>query len=173
MAKVNIKRKEVWKKIPNFEGYEISNYGQVRSYWKRSKTGRNKCEVDFLSTPKLMKQRLSSDGYFQISLAGRKTRKVHSLLLLAFKCKKNNNLEARHLDGNKENNTLKNLKWGTHIENMHDLCIHGTHKRKLSNKQVHQIRININKTTQQILSDLYGVSRTHIGNIQNNKRRAK
>jgi hypothetical protein len=34
--------------------------------------------------------------------------------------------EARHLDGNRMNDTLGNLDWGTHAENEHDKVLHGT-----------------------------------------------
>ena len=55
--------------------------------------------------------------------------------------------ECRHLDGNKTNNRITNLAWGTGVENQHDRILHGTmmqgeehHRAKLTNDDVLEIR---------------------------------
>lgn len=54
-------------------------------------------------------------------------RRVHQLVLETFVGPRPKGMECRHLDGNKHNNHLKNLKWGTRSENQHDAVKHGTH----------------------------------------------
>ena len=49
----------------------------------------------------------------------------HAMLLEAFVCKRPKGLECMHLNGNKLDNNIKNLKWGTHQENMSMAVKHG------------------------------------------------
>jgi len=47
-------------------------------------------------------------------------------------------MEARHLNGDHEDNTLKNLKWGTYSRNIRDVMYHGG--RKVSEQDIREIR---------------------------------
>ena len=173
MAKVNIKRKEVWKKIPNFEGYEISNYGQVRSYWKRIKGGKNgQIVIDYNTKPKHLKQQNNKKGYLRVCLKSKKVILVHKLILDTFVGKKpTNKHEARHLDGDNQNNVLWNLKWGTYKENTEDKLKHGgfSHLLKLNKQEVLKIRENKENLNQYELAKKYNVSQPLISAIQNYK----
>lgn len=90
------------------------------------------------------------DGYFRacLSVAGEKIRKgVHQLVAMAFlPSPMPGQNEVRHLDGNKQNNHLSNLAWGTRAENAHDMARHGTVKGSrnpraiLNEEHVQQIR---------------------------------
>ncbi len=51
---------------------------------------------------------------------------LHRLLLTTFVEKRPEGMESRHLDGNKLNNNLSNLRWGTRLENGKDRVTHGT-----------------------------------------------
>lgn len=56
-------------------------------------------------------------------------RKVHTLVLLAFKSDApEGKPEARHLDGDFTHNHVDNLEWGSHAENYEDSVRHGTFK---------------------------------------------
>lgn len=118
---------EEWRPVVGFEGYyEVSSEGRVRS-------------VDrVLSTPtgpqrhrgRLLTQRLHSRGYLQASLSkdGRTSvLLIHRLVLLAFRGE--HAAEARHLNGNKTDNRLVNLAWGSSKENAADRRHHGTQHR--------------------------------------------
>jgi hypothetical protein len=118
---------EIWRRVPDFDEYEVSNQGRMRSWNAR----RTKPEL----LPRPMKLRLTPNGYVTVKLSnpGRTMRiNVHSLVLLAFRGPKPKGLECRHLDGNQTNNNLSNLVYGTHSENMLDKVAHGTHH--LANK---------------------------------------
>jgi hypothetical protein len=67
-------------------------------------------------------------GYLQVRLAGGLTRRVHILVLLAFRGPRPSRAhEGRHFpDCEKTNCRLDNLSWGTKAENMADKNVHGT-----------------------------------------------
>ena len=107
--------KEVWKPLPNFSKYLVSNLGNVRSLYKSEET-----LLKPYKAKKYLKVSLSESGV-------RTTLKVHRLVMLAFVGVVPSGMEVRHLDGNGSNNRLDNLKYGTKKENMSDSLLHGTH----------------------------------------------
>ena len=97
--------KEEFRDIPNFEGYQVSNFGTVISF-KQSKKGR------------LLKPQKDRYGYIYYNLCGKKKMKAHRLVMMAFcPCEDMYTLQVSHLDDNKENNCLSNLCWATAKEN--------------------------------------------------------
>ena len=65
-------------------------------------------------------------GHLYVSLRGEK-KSVHHLVLEAFVGSRPEGMEACHFpDRNPANNTVSNLRWGTHQENIHDQLVHGT-----------------------------------------------
>ena len=96
--------KEEFRDIPNFEGYQVSNFGTVISF-KQTKQG------------KLLKPQKDRYGYIYYGF-GKKKMKAHRLVMMAFcPCENMDNLQVSHLDDNKENNCLSNLCWATAKEN--------------------------------------------------------
>ena len=94
---------ETFKIMEGFENYSVSDHGNV----KNNKTAR------------IMKQTIQH-GYHSVALttgANKFNRKVHILVLNAFL----NNLENKpcvdHIDNDKSNNNISNLRWKTHTEN--------------------------------------------------------
>jgi len=114
---------ELWASIPGYEGfYEASNYGRIRSMTRRVSYGRH---------PNMTYQgrdlKLFMAGAYaavKLSLQGvTRTQYVHHLVLLAFKGSRpptKSRGEIRHLDGDKLNNALSNLTYGTIEENVAD-----------------------------------------------------
>ena len=100
---------EIWKQIDGFDGYQISNFGRIRSY---------KVTYDKYAILSIRKNKF---GYEEICLqqnGKRKTMKIHRLVAMAF-CKKlsDNHNTVNHIDGNKTNNVAQNLEWVTQAEN--------------------------------------------------------
>lgn len=158
-----------WKQHPVYQGYWLSKDGRVGS------TGKSK--VNF----KLLKPFYDKDGYIQrvISFNGKaKTYRLHAIILETFVGPCPSGMECRHIDGNRSNNRLENLCWSTHIENILDKKVHGTWQtgerhgmHKLTRTQVNEIR-NLSKTKSinpYRISKMFGVSRTTIVRIINNK----
>lgn len=94
----------IWKSIDTGSEYEVSDTGLIRKVH-------------------VMAQSKDRDGYFRVSITDSKnkgkSRPVHRLILHAFDPRQNEDeLEVHHIDGNPENNNLKNLMWVTHEENI-------------------------------------------------------
>lgn len=165
---------EIWKSIKEYEGfYEVSNLGRIRSL--------------FGGKAFIMKLSEDKDNYLIIILAkqgNKKTKKVHRLVLETFigECPKG--YQTGHLDGNKQNNILSNLKWITPKENAYHKILHGTtatgfkngaythpekirkgdqvNTSKLTEEQVIFIRKNAKKGNYSYIGRLFGVSHTAI-----------
>lgn len=102
---------EIWKDIEGFNGkYQISNYGNVRSFskWKNGE---------------LLKAGVTTTGYYFVNLVknGRKeivAARVHRLVAIAFIDNPYNLPEVNHIDGNKLNNYVGNLEWVSRESNI-------------------------------------------------------
>ncbi|MGP1351652.1 MAG: NUMOD4 domain-containing protein [Hoylesella marshii] len=108
---------EIWKTIPEFEDYEASNFGRIRSIdRKRPVKNGHTC----IHKGKVIKARKQNGGYLVVWL--RKNGKtyaktVHRLIALTFIPPKSDK-EVNHKDGDKTNNTIANLEWLTKSENI-------------------------------------------------------
>ena len=74
------------------------------------------------SDQKILTPSRKPSGYMQINLftndGRRKKEYVHRLMALTFLDNPNHFPEVNHIDGVRDNNTLSNLEWITHAENM-------------------------------------------------------
>lgn len=68
-------------------------------------------------------------GYKAVHLSAAKKQYVHALVLETFVAPRPTGMQARHLDGNRDNNHIRNLAWGTPTENNADKVRHGTETR--------------------------------------------
>lgn len=110
--------KEIWKDIKKYEGiYQVSDLGRIKSL------ARFGCKKE-----RILKPCKDSGGYLYIRLYNNEKidYRIHRLVLETFVGPCPPGMECRHLDGNKENNVLENLCWGTHSENVCDTINHGT-----------------------------------------------
>lgn len=106
-----------WESIPGFPGYEITRSGRVRSWWSvQTKRGVR------LDRPQELRPHITGRGYtaFSVRVKGSGTRAigVHRLLLTAFRRPPKDGEVGRHLDGDKTNNLLENLRWGSTRDNV-------------------------------------------------------
>ena len=99
---------EIYKDIPNFVGYQVSNMGNIKSY-KQDKGG------------KILKTIVGSRGYPLINLmkGGEMFQlSVHRLVAESFVENSKNLPFVNHIDLNKENNSVENLEWVSGRENV-------------------------------------------------------
>ena len=110
--------------IPGFTRYMVDETGQV-----------------FGMSGGPLKPTVSTSGYLVVSLRrdGKTYRRpVHRLVLMAF-VGPGNGLDCCHANGDKLDNRLSNLRWGTRSENILDQVRHGRHNnaRKTHCKRGH------------------------------------
>lgn len=111
--------KEIWKDIPNFEGYyQVSNLGRVKSMrrWRDNGNG------GYYQKERVMTNVDGGDGYFRVILyknGKKKLKRIHQLVCEAFlghiPCGMNQVID--HINGNKKDNCLENLRIVTQREN--------------------------------------------------------
>lgn len=109
---------EIWKDIPEYEGYyQVSNRGHVRSVTRQKRT-RFDSYFWIKGCPK--RPHTQADGYLQIGLSKDGTKKsylLHRIVACAF-IPGDTSLEVNHKDFNRKNNCVENLEWVTRIENV-------------------------------------------------------
>jgi hypothetical protein len=123
-----------YRDIPEFPGYRVGSDGSVWSCWrwKGGGVGSKRQRVTFMSDRwRLLKQRSRDgvSGYPSVDLwrdGKPHTRTTHILVLTAFVGPPPAGMECLHGDGNRANNRLTNLRWGTHLENVRDQVQQGT-----------------------------------------------
>lgn len=72
----------------------------------------------------------SNAGYLHIALhkdGRQRTHYIHKMVARAFHGECPEGLEVLHKDGNRQDNSKGNLRYGTHAENVQDSVRHGTH----------------------------------------------
>lgn len=108
---------EKWKPVPGYEGlYEVSDRGNVRTTKRQGSAGG------------LLSLNLQKNGYLKVGLynKARKAFSVHRLVLDAFVGPCPDGMLCCHGNGDRTNNNLSNLRWGTRKDNFIDSLIHGT-----------------------------------------------
>ena len=120
--KIIIPNLEIWKDIPEFEGYyQVSNLGNVKSL---SRTILGKNNVPTLLKEKILKFSTSTNGYYQVILnknSNRKIFKVHSLVAICFLNHipdGTHNVVIDHINEIKTDNRVENLRLIRHRENV-------------------------------------------------------
>jgi len=162
---------EIWKPVVGYRGsYAVSNFGRVKSLQRDCKRGGGGYRV---VPEKILKPTLWA-RYWSVQLSARgivERRRVHELVLTAFIGPRPRGKRCCHNDGNRDNNELTNLLWGTHSENEADKQNHGTvangrrnGNSKLTEDEVRQI-LRSNKTQKQIALE-FGCSQAWVSRLQ-------
>lgn len=114
---------EVWREVVGAEGrYEVSNLGRLRSWIAMGPKGRR------LSEPRIIRPGLTRGDYQIAQLRiGDKNRalRLNRVVLLAHVGEPpEDNMQACHRNGDRQDNRLDNLYWGTPAENYADRSRH-------------------------------------------------
>ena len=108
----------VWKDVPGYPGYRVSDAGVVESY----KSG----------TWKPIRRRLVKSGHLGVSLYNNGRRWdtcAHVIVMRSFIGPPGLGQEVRHANGDPAVNRLSNLSFGTRKDNADDRGRHGRHHR--------------------------------------------
>lgn len=124
---------EIWRDIDGFDGYQISNFGRVKSFMRKQ--------------PRILKpQPFHLSGYLCVHIYKGKDRcylSIHSLVAKTFIQNPEGKPMVNHIDGCKLNSHVSNLEWVTASENQQHaydigLAANGEERTdtKLTNEQV-------------------------------------
>jgi hypothetical protein len=125
----------VWLPIKDYPNYEVSITGSVRN----------------INSKRILKPSINRNGYYFLELNKnnqRKIFKVHRLVCLSFIPNLKNKKCVDHVDNNKFNNTISNLRWCDSFENQHNRQLNKNNKSSVkgvrfeNNKWRAQIRFN-------------------------------
>lgn len=107
------------------QGYDVSSFGRVRSWWKRLFLGKG--SLSYLAgPPKILKQSLSTKGYFRAGSAKHNhPLMVHQLVANTFLPNPYNHRDINHRTGLRTDNRVGNLEHVSHEANMHHAYQHG------------------------------------------------
>lgn len=112
----------VWRAIPGFTDYEISDRGEIRSV-QRTKTYRSGRKMSLTGKQKLLRKH-PANGFLMTDLIDdrgkRRTVYPHKMVALVFveNDKPRKKKVVIHLDGNPENNSAANLRWASVSESI-------------------------------------------------------
>lgn len=151
---------EIWKTVPGFEPYEVSDFGRVRrngkirKCWKMPKSGHHS-------------YKLSINGVYRNIQIGR-------LVALTFIGPPPSSAhQACHDDGNVDNNVPGNIYWGTPQQNQDDRRRHGTtidgeknHQAKITAEQAAEIIALKGTATLKEIGAMFGISYAQVWRIQ-------
>jgi hypothetical protein len=151
---------EIWRKIPDYEDYQVSNFGNVRSF-------KNKKHANGLP----MKIQEDRAGYVKIIVwknGKQKTLKLHRIVCELFNgMAPEGKAYVNHIDGNKRNNHYTNLEWISSSENTlhaykNGLKNHSKNKRAVVQKTLKGDIINIYSSVSEsaiaVGGNTYGIS---------------
>lgn len=94
---------EEWRECPQYPTWEFSNHGHVRNSKTKKYYG---------------KGQKASNGYYSIAMTNDLRVKVHRGVMMSFSpIEKPENFVVDHIDGNRGNNNLSNLRWVFQKEN--------------------------------------------------------
>ena len=106
----------MWKKINNYENYEISTDGEVRSLDREVKTQKGSRHYK----GKLLKPNIGTNGYYYVQLSKNsisETKYIHKLVAEAYLTNPDNLSDVDHINKNKLDNSLENLRYLDHYTN--------------------------------------------------------
>lgn len=178
--------KEIWKQIPGFSRYEVSNLGNIRSYAVPGKS------EEIAKSPRLLSQR-TNNLYKTVSIVNdngySKQVKVHKLVMLSFVGKRPNGMVICHKNNDKSDNRLENLEYGTReknyldsaqeyrtypqkndIDSLPDLSI--TVETKLERAEKIRELYDTGKYTQKDIAYMFKISDSGVSRIVNHQRRS-
>lgn len=152
---------EEWRTMPDYEDYQVSNYGRIKSFRR--------------GTAKIRKPALSVQGYLVIRFFHNKEWKeyrISRLVAKSFISNPDNKPEVNHIYS-RFNNHISGLEWVTGSENQRHAVAMGLRKSgednyqaKLTNEQARYIRTNPDGLTGRALAKKFGVPPQRISKIR-------
>ena len=112
---------EVWKDIQGYEGlYQVSNLGRVKSLGRFID---NLVRGHYWQEERILKPRKTKRGYLIVTLSKNNKLKyftVHRLVAITFISNTKNKPQIDHINADKTDNSVNNLRWVTAKENVNN-----------------------------------------------------
>ena len=140
---------EIWKPVVGYEGvYEVSNKGRIKSLERIVNTKNRK-----IHKRESIRNLKKHDGYYYVTLSKNskhETLAVHRIVAMAFLDKPNGKNHIDHINTNRLDNRVENLKWCTRLENARNPItrqrIISLHKNEIYRKHQQDAKIESGKT---------------------------
>lgn len=115
--------REEWRPVTGRETeYEVSSLGRVRN-----------------ARGRVLRPQRGSHGYPHVDLGRNKTKLIHILVATAFLGPVPEGQEVRHRNGNKFDPRVRNLQYGTRLQNIQDAIAHGTYMSEARWRQIDRL----------------------------------
>lgn len=140
----------MFKQIPNYPNYSINENGEVKSIY----------------VSKILKPRTAGRGYYCYHLRnenGVKNEYVHRLVALTFIPNPHNLPQVDHIDGNKKNNHVSNLRW---VDNRTNMTAFGFDTRKTISAEHCAVHILAKRGEEELLFDSQTALLKHFGYLR-------
>ena len=124
---------EEWRDVVGYEGfYQVSNYGRIKVV--PHLVSRGFCTIT--CPEKILKPRAKNNRYLFVRLSNgskrtSKEKYVHRLVAEAFLPNCDHKPEIDHIDGDRTNNFVTNLRWVTRTENVRNPNTFGKWRKKI------------------------------------------
>ena len=115
--------------IADYPDYSINENGEVKSIY----------------VSKMLKPRTAGRGYFCYQLRnekGIKNEYIHRLVAKTFIPNPDNLPQVDHIDGNKANNHVSNLRWVSNYQNIHAFSFEGRQARSVESTGIKVVATN-------------------------------
>lgn len=156
---------EIWKDIDGYEGYyQISNFGNIKSLKRKVNTRGNGFRQ---LNEKVIRPLMTSSGYLNVIASREQKRQtfiIHHLVAQYFLGNKPEKCVIDHIDGNKLNNHVSNLKYVSPAENSRK-----RYDAKLTLEKAIEIRRLCKTQSQNEIAKIYGITQTMVSRIYRNK----
>ena len=143
---------EEWRPITGYFGYEVSNLGRIRSYWKkRKKFGSwGGTERVYGDEPHIMPQSDDGNGYLKVLMFGddgkNHCRKVHRIVAEEFIKHDEHDDTVDHIKSGPEgkfDNSVNNLRWITRQANIQKAYADGVCDERINRQRKPIVLVNI------------------------------